>query len=247
MILLFTDFGSYDIYLGQVKLALMQHSPDAQIIDLLHHAPDFNALANAHLLAALATQAGQRGSVTMAVVDAGVGGHRQAVVVKADQRWYVGPDNGLLTVIAARAESYQAWRIVWEPQQLSLSFHGRDLFAPVAALLDAQMLPQDWLLPLPALEMNFGAADLLQIIYVDHYGNAMTGLRAEQISSTDRLAVNGNILLHARVFCDAPPGTAFWYVNSIGLVEIAVNCGNAAQQLGLAIGNNVVLVSVQKS
>ena len=134
MIFLFTDFGSADLYVGQVKAVLAAQAPRAPVIDLLNDAPPFNIRAGAHLLAALAARI-PRGSVTLAVVDPGVGGAREAVAVRADGRWFVGPDNGLISVAAARAGTAQVYAIGWRPRRLSASFHGRDLFAPVAAML----------------------------------------------------------------------------------------------------------------
>ena len=133
MIVLFTDFGADDIYVGQVKAALLGHLPaGAVIIDLLHSVPNFHARAGAHLLAAL--QSGfPADTVFLSVVDPGVGTDRDAVILQADNKWYVGPDNGLLSLVAARATKTQTRRIVWRPPNLSSSFHGRDLFAPVAA------------------------------------------------------------------------------------------------------------------
>ena len=100
MIFLFTDYGAADLYVGQMRAALFLHAPGADIVDLLHTAPDFDVRASAHLLAALAPSF-QLGSVCLAVVDPGVGSSRDAVVMLADERWYVGPDNGLLSVVAA--------------------------------------------------------------------------------------------------------------------------------------------------
>lgn len=237
MIQLFTDFGSNDIYLGQVKLSLLNHHPQAQVIDLLHHAPNFDALASAHLLAALNDIAIPDNSVTMAVVDAGVGSTRDPIALKADDRWFVGPDNGLLSVVASRAGYFEARRINWQPDALSHSFHGRDLFAAVAARLDANTLPPDWLGPQQELSVNFGAADLPQVIYIDHYGNAMTGLKAQTVPTSAMLHINGVELSYARVFSEAPYGQPFWYVNSLNLVEIAANCAHAAQLLGLHVGD----------
>src|SRR5258706_4841719 len=102
MILLFTDFGAADLYVGQVKAMLAAQAPRETVIGLLHDAPPFNVKAGAHLLAALAGRI-EQGTVTMAVVDPGVGGPREPVAVLADGRWFVGPDNGLISVIAARA------------------------------------------------------------------------------------------------------------------------------------------------
>ena len=130
MIVLFTDFGTDDIYVAQVKAQLMQQAPPGTpILDALHSAPNFQVRGAAHLLAALQASFPAR-SVFLAVVDPGVGGPRAAAVIEADGKWYVGPDNGLLSVVAARATTLRTWRIAWRPQSLAASFHGRDLFAP---------------------------------------------------------------------------------------------------------------------
>ena len=122
MILLFTDFGSADLYVGQVKAVLTQHAPTIRTIDLLHDAPAYDIRGAAHLLAALVSFQ-PSDCVVMAVVDPGVGGPRQALAVEADGRWYVGPDNGLLSVVVARARTCHFWRITWTPGWLSNSFH----------------------------------------------------------------------------------------------------------------------------
>src|SRR6266545_4808355 len=132
MIVLFTDFGADDLYVGQVKAALLERAPaGTAIVDLLHSVPSFHPRAGAHLLAALQARF-PAGTVFFAVIDPGVGTDRDAAVLQADGKWYVGPDNGLLSVVAARAATTQTWRIAWRPPALSASFHGRDLFAPVA-------------------------------------------------------------------------------------------------------------------
>lgn len=241
-IVLFTDFGAGDIYVGQVKAVLARHAPVVPVIDLLHEAPSFNVRASAHLLAAM-VGCFDEDNVFLAVVDPGVGGVRDVLVMKADGRWYVGPDNGLLSVIGARAHKGDSWRIVWRPEQLSASFHGRDLFAPVAAVLAMQNgLPKGWYEHADKPGVEFGGDDLPEIIYLDHYGNAHTGIRARGIPREAALAVGANRLLFARVFAEAAEGTAFWYENSQGLVEIAINRGNAAQVLGLNIGDRVAWV-----
>jgi S-adenosylmethionine hydrolase len=166
-IVLFTDFGSGDLYAGQVKAVLQRLAPGMPVIDLLHDAPAFNVRASAHLLAAMIGCFAEE-SVFLTVVDPGVGGARSALVVYADERWYVGPDNGLLSVVGARAVKGDCWRIVWRPQQLSESFHGRDLFAPVAATLAVQRsLPGDCS-DTPARSTLTSAATTPEIIYVDH-------------------------------------------------------------------------------
>ena len=234
-IFLFTDFGAADVYVGQVKAVLAREAPGIAVIDLLHEAPAFNLRAGAHLLAALAAQI-PAGSVTLAVVDPGVGGARDAVAVEIDGCWFVGPDNGLLSVLAARAAKATVWRITWRPDELTPSFHGRDLFAPITAALARDEFPAGRAVRADRLQVEFGATDLGEIIYIDHYGNAFTGLRAHAIAPDTRIVSGGITLVHARVFSAVPPGEAFWYANSLGLIEIAANGDSAAAKLGLAVG-----------
>jgi len=241
MIFLFTDFGFRDIYVGQVKAVLQSRAPREAVIDLLHDAPPFNVRAGAYLLAALTAQQ-PKDSVTLAVVDPGVGGDRAPVAVLADGRWFVGPDNGLISVIAARAKKSEAYSIGWRPKALSASFHGRDLFAPVAALL-ARGNRRQARLKRAALAVNFGSDDLAEVIYVDHFGNVVTGLRAAAVPRSREVAAGGRGIPGARVFSEVRPGAVFWYENSLGLVEIAAHSASAAQALGLKVGDAVGIAS----
>lgn len=243
MIYLFTDFGSHDIYVGQLKAALLRHAPAAVIVDLLHDAPDQEVLASAHLLAALADSLPKHETVMLAVVDPGVGGTRRPIVLQADGRWYVGPDNGLLSVVKQRALDWRVWEIVWRPQILCETFHGRDLFAPVAAMLASGAWWDGALLDVPGLEVELDAADLHQVIYIDHYGNAMTGIRQGVVPRDVQLSVCGSQFGYARVFTDVPMEGMFWYENSIGLVEIAANRSSAARELGLVVGTAVQVIN----
>ena len=239
-IFLFTDLGAADIYVGQVKAVLQQRASNVPVIDLLHDAPAFNAQSSAHLLAALAMQI-PPGSVTLAVVDPGVGGARDAVALVADGNWFIGPDNGLLSVLAVRAKARTYWRITWRPEKLSASFHSRDLFAPVTAAIARGEFPAGKAESVARLSVDFGGNDLGEIIYIDHYGNAFTGLRAHDLPRDARIVANGRCLKHARVFSDVPAGEVFWYENSLGLVEIAGNACSAAENLGLQIRQSVAV------
>jgi hypothetical protein len=239
-ICLFTDFGAADLYVGQVKAVLDARAPGVRVIDLLHDAPAFDVKAAAHLLAALVSRI-PTGQVVIGVVDPGVGTARGAVAVRADSNWYVGPDNGLFSVVSARATRCEIWRLPAASADAAPSFHGRDVFAPVAAAIATDCLTEIGAAPAGGLEVDLGARDLAEVIYLDHYGNAWTGLRAAAVPPTRRLSVAGHELAHARVFDEAPPGAAFWYENSSGLVEIAVNRGSAARALGLEVGAPVAL------
>lgn len=237
-IVLFTDFGAADLYVGQVKAVLAARAPGARVHDALHDAPAFGIEPSAHLLAALAERY-PRGSVFMAVVDPGVGGARGALVVDADGRSFVGPDNGLLAVVWGRATKRRCRSVRWRPDALSMSFHGRDLFAPVAAALAAREVPRRWLARQTAPEVMLPAGDLARVIYVDHYGNAMTGLRSAGVAPNARLRVGRRLLPRAASFVYAAPGTPFWYENSLGLIEVAANRASAARLLGLRVGTPV--------
>jgi S-adenosylmethionine hydrolase len=204
------------------------------VIDALHDAPDFVVEPAAHLLAALADQFPET-SVFLAVVDPGVGSKRDAIVVEADGRSFVGPDNGLLSVVWQRARRRACFTIAWRPQRLSSSFHGRDLFAPVAAALAAKRVPRDWLVSTKRPAILLASDDLPQIIYIDHYGNAVTGLR--RFDKSWSLRAGGRTLRYARTFEEAKG--PFWYENSMGLVEIASPRGSAARKLRLKIGSRV--------
>ena len=241
-LLLLTDFGVQGPYVGQMKSVLHALAPGLPVIDLMHDVPAFNAHAGAHMLSALVAHM-PVGSVCVAVVDPGVGTPRDAVVLEADGRWFVGPDNGLLSVCAARAGQHRVWRIDWRPEQLSATFHGRDLFAPIAAQV-ARMLEEDLsnmhgLTPIPALGVEFDSTDLLRVIYLDAFGNAWTGLRGSLAHANTQIMVAGQTLNSAATFSEAKKGEPFWYVNSLGLVEIAANRASAAVLLGLKIGDPI--------
>ncbi len=236
-IVLFTDFGSRDPYVGQVKGVLHARAPGVPLIDLLNDVPPFRVKSAAHLLAALAPRFAAD-SVFLAVVDPGVGSDRGAVAVRAGSRWFVGPDNGLLSVAAARLGNAEYRRILWSPPALSASFHGRDLFAPVAAWLAAGDLSAAHLAALDRPPIDFGPDDLPELIFIDHYGNAFTGLRAGEQPEDALLIVRDHRVRHARVFSKAS-GEPFWYANSAGLIEIALNQASAAEQLGLQLGDPV--------
>ena len=241
MIVLFTDFGLAGPYTGQMNAVLQQMAADVPVISLFADAPTAAPKPASYLLAAYAAWF-PVGSVFLCVVDPGVGSARRGLVLEAAGRFYVGPDNGLFELVRRRSIAPRCWEIAWRPAALSASFHGRDLFAPVAARLARHEPPG-------ALGHAIGPPacpdwpdDLAEIVYVDHYGNAMTGLRGRCVSESAQLVAGGQTIRHAPVFAAAPAGAPLWYVNSNGLVEIAVNRGRADRLLGLAIGSPIALV-----
>ncbi len=238
VIVLFTDFGSQDPYVGQVKARLLEAAPAQQVVDLLHEAPAYNAHASAHLLAAFAPTF-PAGTVFLAVVDPGVGTARDAIVMLSGGQWFVGPDNGLMSIVAARNREARVWRITWQPPMLSATFHGRDLFALIAAEIARGDFPTDKLTEMAKINVVFDSEDLSRVIYLDHFGNAWTGMRGIAIPHSARITVKNIDFKHSESFGFVKRAEGFWFVNSVGLIELAVNRGNAAQQFGLAIDDPV--------
>jgi S-adenosylmethionine hydrolase len=236
-IVLVTDFGE-GIYVGQIKARLGVLLPGAPVVDLVHDLPPFRVDLAAYLLPALIRDM-PGGAIYLCVVDPGVGGVRGGLLVRARDCWFIGPDNGLLAPLVRSIEGASVERIGWCPAMLSASFHGRDWFAPAAARLfagadlgltpidPAEMVGWDW----PSERAN--------VVYVDRFGNLMTGLQAANHCSTQSLRVGTRTLPHARTFCEVMPGEAFWYENALGLVEIAVNQGRADRLLALSPGDAV--------
>ena len=233
MIVLFTDFGLEGPYTGQVSAVLQQTAPGIPVISLFADLPPGQPKPAAYLLAAYAMWF-PAGTVFLCIVDPGVGGARRALVAEAAGRFYVGPDNGLFEIVRRRAAPALLWEITWRPPALSASFHGRDLFAPVAARLARGEPPSAMATPAPIAAQTDWPEDLAEIVYIDRYGNALTGLRGDRVPASARLAAGGHVLASAGMFSAVPHGTAF--VNSNGLVEIAVNAGRADQVLGLGVG-----------
>jgi S-adenosylmethionine hydrolase len=238
VIVLFTDFGAAGPYLGLMEVALRSQAPDIPIINLVSDAPTGDPLRSGYLLAALG-RALPSGSVVLSVVDPGVGGERLPVVLKAGDCWYVGPENGLFNTIACQSGQAEWWIIDWRPDRLSASFHGRDLFAPIAARIAQQDF--SWKhRPYSGPDLGAWPADLDEVIYFDHYGNAITGRRYLPDLNGQSLRVNGWALPQAATFCEMPVGESFWYGNSMGLVEIAVNRGRADRSLNLKPGDRII-------
>lgn len=236
MFLLFTDFGWQGPYVGQVKAALTTRCPAHPIIDLMHDAPPFRPREAGYLLAAIVPWISP--GTVVAVVDPGVGSERRAIAAAVGECWFVGPDNGLLAPTINAAQTNRRVFALPTPEHASASFHGRDVFAPAAAELALhgcvakQREIMDWV-------GRDSPADIDTIIYIDGYGNVLTGRRAATLPRGMSPVVADQPVIGARTFAEVDPGVPFWYRNSIGLVEIAVNQGNAARRFGVEVGDSL--------
>ena len=239
MIFLFTDYGLQGPYIGQVETVLHQQAPNEKVIHLLTDAPRNKPKESAYLLASLVSRIPE-GSILFCVVDPGVGSDEdKPVMLKIDGRWYVGADNGLFDILARRASEIEAYEITWKPKSLSNSFHGRDIYAPVCAMLangeDVPSTEYSW------KDKHHWPDDLNQIIYIDHFGNCMTGIRPESLDKQLILRADHQEIVNADTFSDVKQGKALWYENSNEMIEIAVNQGSAAEVLQLEIGSHILL------
>jgi len=222
------------------------------IIDLFHDVPAHDVKAGSVLLAAHAADY-PPGSVFVCVVDPGVGSKaRKPGAVFAGGRWFVGPLNGLFEHVLRRwPESdgqgdAKAFEITWQPTHLSASFHGRDLFAPIAAKLALAGLQTEGLVELDLHTVRHPefADDVAEVIYVDDFGNMFTGVRWISLGDEDQIEVLGWVLPRARTFSDVEAGTLFIYQNAVGLVEIAANLANAQKILDIGPGTRLIINKV---
>lgn len=240
-LVLFCDFGLP--YTGQMKARLGLEAPSHPVVDLFHDVPAYDVRAGSVLLAAHAADF-PSGSVFVCVVDPGVGTDaRKPGAVFAGGRWFVGPLNGLFEHTLRRwPDDAKAYEIVWRPKHLSATFHGRDLFAPVAAEIAKGNL--SGLLPLAVdgvRQAHFPDA-VEEVIYSDGFGNLMTGVWAAQLGPNDTLAVAGRALARLRTFAESESGALFCYENATGLMEIAANRANAQNILSIGPGTPIKII-----
>src|SRR5256714_7302078 len=185
MIVLFPVFGVEGLNPGQMPGVLLQSAPAVPIVSLFADLPPGQPKPAAYLLAAYARWFAA-GTVFVCIVDPGVGSDRGALIVEADGRCYVGPDNGLFEIVLRRASRNRVWQIAWQPPALSASFHGRDLFAPVAARLARGETPDSLGRQTQAIPQPGWPDDLDAIAYADRYGNGVTRPRGQHAAPGTR-------------------------------------------------------------
>ena len=241
VITLLTDFGTADYFVGAVKGAILSVNPNVSIVDITHEVPAQDIETGAFLLLA-AYKTFPAGTTHVAVVDPGVGSSRRPIVVSASDQFFVGPDNGIFSYVYDREPSHQAFHVTAEKyfrSEPSSTFHGRDIFAPVAAALSIGVTPEQFgsllndAARLPALETP------PRIIHIDRFGNCVTNISRETYKG-ESLFVNGRKISALRNFYgEAAPGEVFAIWGSAGFLEISVNGASAAQILGAKRGDAV--------
>ena len=218
-----------------MKARLLEGCPSATLVDVGHAVPPFDVLSGAFVLWA-GTRHFARGAVHLAVVDPGVGGQRRPVAFELAGSWYVGPDNGLFGLVLGRASASPGPGIELDrPATASPTFEGRDVFAPAAAAIAAGRAPASLGRPLAGRLAGL-PLESPAILWVDGFGNLVTSLEPPVAG----LLINGReVRTSARTFSDAPPGTPFLYVGSMGFVEVGIREGRADERLGARSGTPV--------
>ncbi len=256
IITLTTDFGTRDGYVGAMKGAILGRAP-CTIVDIAHDVPRGD-VAHAAWVVHTSTGAFPEGTIHIVVVDPGVGSTRRGVVIREDEHYFVGPDNGVFAYV----EHDGVWTIE-NPEVMapivSATFHGRDVFAPVAAYLAQEIIyhsrirdrvlvglgaRNDALIGLPWGERQHGEG---RVVHVDHFGNLITDLPEEDVLADGTLqtievgvSVAGRHVPLVRTYSDVAPGQLLAYVGSAGTIEIAVRDGRADRELNVPRGTLVV-------
>lgn len=254
-----TDFGLQDAYVGSMKGVILSINPRVRLIDITHDLPAHRILQAAILLREACPRF-PRETIHLAVVDPGVGGHRRALLLRIQDRFYIGPDNGIFGLLLEDLTLQGAWRLnnpKYFLPSVSRTFHGRDVFAPVAAHLAAGIPPEAFGpritdpsdLPFPAHHAEPGELRG-QILWVDRFGNCITNLSDKVVHSW---AQGASFVVHAAskeiaqistAYESLPRGEALAIINSMGYLEIACNQARADRTLGLREGDPVVLKRV---
>lgn len=258
-IVLLTDFGDRDPFVGIMKGVILGINPDARIIDLCHEI-GAGDIRQASFTLLMTFPYLPKGTVCCAVVDPGVGTERRAVAVEIDGRFFVGPDNGLLSWVLKHANVSQTVELSnrkYHLANVSSTFHGRDIFAPVAAHL-SRGIPINDLGPSADGLVTFPIPDVVkaersfqgEVVYADHFGNLLTSIRLEDYEKW-RGGSEAPVVIHfgsieikeiSRTFGDVPHGHPVAFFGSSGVLEIAINGGSAEYTLGVSVNSHVLLL-----
>lgn len=256
IITLTTDFGAQDHYVSVMKAVMLGITPSSRFIDISHEIPPQDIMACAWVIRNAAFEF-PKNSVHLVVVDPGVGTERHPIALKINDQFFVGPDNGIFSLITNELK-YKAYKLnkpeFWRKDR-SRTFHGRDIFSPVAAHLSAGVNIKELGEPIKDLvsyhwAVPIGDKDGVQgwVIHIDRFGNLITNISESLLEETAgrrkvRVYVGNTIIDHmVNTFGDVEPGEPAAFIGSSGMLEVGINKGNAAQMLGVDKGAQISLV-----
>ncbi|MEM3522663.1 MAG: SAM-dependent chlorinase/fluorinase [Candidatus Bathyarchaeia archaeon] len=252
-----SDFGLKDSYVSEMKAVILSICPNATLVDITHEISKYNIIEGAFILASTAPYF-PNNTIHLAVVDPGVGSKRRPIIVKSKKHFYVGPDNGLLILAAKKDGIIKVYHIVnkeYIRKEISSTFHGRDIFAPVSAYLANGVKPEeigveikDYEIPefvKPTIKNN---SIELKVIHIDSFGNVITNLYKDQIKDI-KLEFNTKLLLKVKgkkfkvkflnTYSNAKKKELLTLIGSHNFLEIAMNQGNASNKLKLKEGDSI--------
>jgi S-adenosyl-L-methionine hydrolase (adenosine-forming) len=258
IITLLTDFGLSDYYVAAMKGVILGRNPAVHLVDISHEISSQNILSAAYVLFG-AYDYFPAGTIHLVVVDPGVGSSRRPIVAKAGPYYFVGPDNGVFSFVLRGATNYLAFEITNRSlfaTEISNTFHGRDIFAPVAAALSLGVPPQEIGKELSTVEMLPETVQVApssvesRIIHIDRFGNCVTGIERAVLSNGKLpqtfllYAGRSQIRQQKRFYLEevTEPNAPFVIWGSAGFLEISLPSASAAEQLGLRIGDSVRLL-----
>ena len=257
LIVFMSDFGLNDPYVAQVKAVVRMICPGTEIVDLTHLIDSFCIECGSYVLDS-SIDWFPKETVFLGVVDPGVGSERKPLIIRALSRWFIGPDNGLFTPVLLRDKNAKAWVIrPWAlpVKEISSTFHGRDLFAPAAALISCGDSPDriaDEVSINDLIKINIwweerrGSSLCMKVIYIDKYGNVVLSRKKPLEMQLGRHVnvkspVGMQRAVYVKSFSHVGEGELAVYINSFGYLEIAVNKDDASKYLGVSIGDEVCL------
>lgn len=260
IVTLTTDFGLQDHFVGTMKGVILDSAPGVQVVDICHSVQPFDVLDGA-LTIAQAYSYFPNGTVHMVVVDPGVGSARRPIIVTTERHHFVAPDNGVLSLVYGREERLSVRHVIAEHyflQPTSNTFHGRDIFAPIAAYLAKGVDPakfgdeiSDYVRFAAPKPKPVNAKTLRGVVLkIDRFGNLVTNITPQDApmlfqenAPAFKIVLGGQEITEIKNnYAQGAPGEIFGILGSMGYLEIAANRGAAAKLLGVEKGTDVNVV-----
>jgi hypothetical protein len=253
VITLTTDFGLRDAYVAAMKGVILSINPQVTIIDLCHEIEPQNILQAAFVLHT-AYKYFPQGTIHVIVVDPGVGTERRAVLLLAQGNFFLAPDNGVLSYILAESREYRAFNLnnprYWL-STVSSTFHGRDIFAPVAAHLSRGIPAEELAEPIPSLvsfpipsPYQSGLELIGEVLHIDHFGNLITNISSQDLPQARLTVEIGQACIEGLSQTYARGGDILALIGSSGYLEIAAKNKSAAKLLQVGVGSKVKIKPV---